>query len=111
VALPLSLVVLGMGLAQFGVRAGWRISGAVTILKLVAQPAAVYALAVLLGLSSLDVAVVVLMAALPIGANVYLMARQFDVLGGPVASAIVLTTALGAFTTPLVLALTGAPVR
>jgi malonate transporter len=109
--LPLSLIVLGMGLAQFGVRAGWRISGALAAFKLVAQPAVVYALALLLGLSTLDVAVVVLMAALPIGANVYLMARQFDVLSGPVASGIVLTTVLGAFTTPFVLALAGAPVR
>ena len=41
-ALPLSLVVLGMGLAQFGMRAGWRISGALAAIKLVAQPAAVY---------------------------------------------------------------------
>jgi malonate transporter and related proteins len=109
--LPLSLVVLGMGLAQFGVRAGWRISGALAAFKLVAQPAVVYGLAVLLGLSTLDAAVVVLMAALPIGANVYLMARQFDALSGPIAAGIVLTTALGAITTPFVLALAGAPVR
>ena len=110
-ALPLSLVVLGMGLAEFGLRAGWRVSAAITALKLAAQPLAVYALALALGLSPLDVAVVVLMAALPIGANVYLMARHFDVLGGPIASSIVLTTALGALTTPIALALAGAPVR
>ncbi len=110
-ALPLSLIALGMGLAEFGVRAGWRISAALAGLKLLVQPAAVYALAVLLGLSALDTSVVVLLAALPIGANVYLMARQFDALTGPVASGIVFTTAAGAFTTPFVLALTGAPLR
>jgi predicted permease len=110
-ALPLSLVVLGMGLAEFGLRAGWRASVAITVLKLAAQPVAVYAIALALGLAPLDVAVVVLMAALPIGANVYLMARHFDVLEGPVASSIVLTTALGAATTPFALALAGAPVR
>jgi hypothetical protein len=33
------------------------------------------------------------------------MARQFDALSGPIASAIVLTTVLAAFTTPLVLTL------
>jgi hypothetical protein len=110
-ALPLSLIALGMGLSEFGIRAGWRVSVAISTLKLAAQPLAVYALALLLGLSPLDVAVVVLLAALPVGANVYLMARQFDVLGGPVASGIVLTTALGAITTPIALALVGAPVR
>ena len=110
-ALPLSLIALGMGLAEFGIREGWRVSVAISALKLAAQPLAVYGLAWLLGLSPLDTAVVVLLAALPVGANVYLMARQFGVLGGPVASGIVLTTALGALTTPVVLALVGAPVR
>jgi malonate transporter len=110
-ALPLSLIALGMGLAEFGVRAGWRVSAAIAAIKLVAQPLVVYAAALLLGLSALDTAVVVLLAALPIGANVYLMARQFDVLNGPIASAIVITTALGAITTPIVLALAGAPVK
>jgi len=36
---------------------------------------------------------------------VYLMARQFDTLGGPVASSLVLSTALAAVTTPLILTL------
>jgi malonate transporter len=110
-ALPLSLIALGMGLAEFGVREGWRVSAAVSAIKLLAQPLAVYGLARLIGLAPLDTAVVVLLAALPIGANVYLMARQFGVLNGPVASATVLTTAVGALTTPVVLALAGAPVR
>jgi len=110
-ALPLSLIALGMGLAEFGVRAGWRVSAAIVTMKLAVQPLVVYAAALLLGLSALDTAVVVLLAALPVGANVYLMARQFDVLNGPIASAIVITTALGAITTPIVLALAGAPVK
>ena len=110
-AVPLSLIALGMGLAEFGVRAGARVSLALAAIKLVAQPLVIFAAARLLALSPLETAVCVLMAALPVGANVYLMARQFDALTGPVASSIVLTTALGAVTTPLVLALTGAPVR
>jgi predicted permease len=110
-ALPLSLIALGMGLAEFGVREGWRISVAVSALKLIGQPLAVYVIARLIGLAPLDTAVVVLLAALPVGANVYLMARQFGVLNGPIASATVLTTALGALTTPIVLALAGAPTR
>jgi malonate transporter and related proteins len=50
-----------------------------------------------------------MLAALPIGANVYLMSRQFDVLTGPIASGIVLTTVLAALTTPLALTLCRAP--
>ena len=106
-AVPLSLIALGMGLAEFGIRTGWRESAAIAALKLVAQPTVVYALARVLALPPLETAAVVMLAALPVGANVYLMARQFDVLSGPVASSIVLTTALAALTTPVTLTLIG----
>jgi predicted permease len=111
VALPLSLIALGMGLAEFDVRAGARVSVTLSAVKLALQPLVVYALARALGLGPLDTAVTVLLAALPIGANVYLMARQFGALEGEIAAAIVMTTALGALTTPLALALAGAPMR
>jgi malonate transporter len=106
-AIPLSLIALGMGLAEFGIRAGWRESFAIAVLKLVLQPVVVYALARLLMLPPLETAAVVVLAALPVGANVYLMARQFGVLSGAVASSIVLTTALAAVSTPLTLTLIG----
>jgi malonate transporter len=108
-AVPLSLIALGMGLAEFGVRSGWRESAAIATLKLIAQPAAVYAIARAVALPPLETAAVVMLAALPVGANVYLMSRQFGVLSGAIASSLVLTTALAALTTPLVLALIGAP--
>jgi len=104
-AVPLSLITLGMGLAEFGVLAGWRESAAIAALKLVAQPLAVYALTRVLALPPLETAAVVMLGALPVGANVYLMSRQFGVLSGAVASSIVLTTALAALTTPLTLTL------
>jgi predicted permease len=110
-AIPLSLIALGMGLAEFGVREGWRESAAITILKLVAQPLAVYAIALALSLPPLETAAVVMLAALPVGANVYLMSRHFGVLSGAIASSIVLTTALAAVTTPLTLTLLGAAPR
>ena len=46
-----------------------------------------------------------LLAALPVGANVYLMSREFRALEGPVAASLLVTTALAALTVPLVLAL------
>jgi predicted permease len=104
-AVPLSLIVLGMGLAEFDIRSGWRESAAIAVLKMLAQPLSVYGLARVLALPQVETAAVVLLAALPVGANVYLMARQFDALTGPVASAIVLTTVVAAFTTPIVLTL------
>ena len=105
-AVPLSLIALGMGLAQYGIREGWRVSVSITVLKLAVQPAVVWLLARALALPPLETQAVVMLAALPVGANVYLMSRQFDTLGGPVAASLVLSTALAAVTTPLVLALT-----
>jgi malonate transporter len=106
-AIPLSLIALGMGLAKYGIREGWRISAAMTAMKLAGQPLAVWLLARALSLPPLETQAIVLLATLPVGANVYLMARQFDTLGGPVASSLVLSTALAAVTTPLILTLMG----
>ena len=110
-AIPMSLVVLGMGLAEYGVRAGWRQSVAIAALKLAVMPFVVYLFARALSLPPLESVVVVVMASLPVGANVYLMAREFNAMEGAVASSLVLTTALAAVTTPLLLALLGVAPR
>lgn len=107
-AAPLALVALGMGLAEFDVRTGWRQSVAICGLKLVVQPLVVWALARLLGLPPMETKVVVLLGSIAVGANVYLMSRQFKVMEGPVAASLVLSTALASVTTPLVLTLLGA---
>ncbi|WP_291995585.1 AEC family transporter [Candidatus Accumulibacter sp. ACC003] len=106
-AAPLALIALGMGLAEYGVRSGWRISVAICFLKLIVQPLVVWLLAVLIGLPAMETRVVVLLASLAVGANVYLMSRQFKTLEGPVASSLVLSTALAALSTPLLMTLTG----
>lgn len=104
-AIPLSLIALGMGLAGYGVREGWRISLAICVLKMLIQPLVVFALARALSLPTLETQVIVLLASLPVGANVYLMARQFNTLQGPVAASLVLSTALAAITAPVILTL------
>jgi malonate transporter and related proteins len=107
-AVPLSLIALGMGLAEYGLRAGWRQSVAIGALKLVLAPLAVWLIARALDLPARETQTVVVLASLPVGANVYLMAREFNAMEGPVASSLVLTTALAAASTPLLLALLGA---
>jgi malonate transporter len=104
-ALPLSLIALGMGLAEFGVRDGWQQSAAICSLKLLLHPLVVWVLARLLDLPETETQAVVLLASLSVGANVYLMSRQFQVMQGPVASSLLMSTALAALTTPLMLAL------
>lgn len=104
-ASPMALVVLGMGLAEYDVRSGLRQSLSVCAIKLVVLPAVVWALAVLLGLPKLETQVVVLLSSMATGANVYLMSRHFGVLEGPTAASLVLSTALAALTTPIMLTL------
>lgn len=106
-AAPMALIALGMGLAEYGVGDGWRISVAISVLKLIVQPLVVWLLARLIGLPVMETRVVVLLASLAVGVNVYLMSRQFKTLEGPVASSMVLSTALAALTTPLALTLLG----
>ena len=105
-AVPLTLVALGMGLAQHNVRSGLAMSLTMAAIKLIVQPFAVWAIARLIGLPALETQVVVLLASIATGANVFLMSRQFKSLEGPVASCLVLSTALAAVTTPLALTLT-----
>ena len=107
-AAPLALIALGMSLAEYGLRAGWQQSCAIVALKLLVQPLVVWGLARLLGLPPMETRVVVLLGSLAVGVNVYLMSQQFQTLEGPVASSLVLSTALAAVTTPLFLTLTGA---
>ena len=104
-ATPLALIALGMGLTEYRLRDDWRISLAISAVKLLIQPLVVWLLARLLGLGALETQVVVLLASLAVGAIVYLMSRQFKTLEGPVAGSLILSTALAALTTPLVLTL------
>lgn len=106
-AAPMALIALGMGLAEFDVRLGWRQSVVICALKLIVQPLTVWWLARLLGLPPMETKVVVLLGSIAVGANVYLMSRQFKVMEGPVAASLVLSTALASITTPLVLTLLG----
>ena len=104
-ASPMALVALGMGLAEYGVRNGWRISVAVSIVKLIVSPLVVWGLAWLIGLPKMETQVVVVLASMSVGVNVYMMSRQFKALEGPTASSLVLSTMLASVTTPLLLTL------
>ncbi|HEX3697659.1 MAG TPA: AEC family transporter [Polyangia bacterium] len=106
-ATPTALLVLGMGLVEYGVGKGWQQSLTICALKLVVQPLVVLALARALHLPPMETKVVVLLASMSVGANVYLMAVQFQALQAAVAGSLVLSTVMAAVTTPLLMALLG----
>jgi len=106
-ASPLALVVLGMGLAEYRIRDGWRLSSAICVMKLLVQPLVIWLLALALHLPEMETRVVVLLGSMAVGVNVYLVSRQFNTLGGPAAASLVMSTALSGITTPLSLTLLG----
>jgi malonate transporter and related proteins len=108
IAGPSALLILGMGLAHYSVRAAWQQSLAISALKLIVAPLVVWGLAIALHLPPIESKAIVLLASMSIGANVYVMSMQFDVLQGPIASSMVISTMLAALTTPLLLAATAA---
>ena len=98
-AVPTALFALGMSLSAF------RLSGqvptlvAMTILKLAIMPAVVFALAIYIWpMSPTWFAVAMLFAALPVGANPYLFAAQYECAQGTLSASIAVTTVLSLFT-------------
>jgi malonate transporter and related proteins len=100
---PGALLVLGMGLAQYGVHGLWRESLTICVLKLLCLPLIVWGLAVLLDVPPIETSAIVLLASMAVGANVYLMAAQYRTMQAAVAASLVASTAFSALTTPLLL--------
>lgn len=111
-AAPLCLVLLGASLDRDALRASLRPALATTGLKLVAFPA----LAALIGgmgfgLAPLPLSIVVLAAALPVGANVFLFAQRYGGATDTVPAAVVWSTLLAAPLLAVLLPLLPVPPR
>jgi malonate transporter len=103
---PLCLVLIGMSLAYYGVRGVARSAVVLTLLKLLLQPGLVLVAARWgFGLTGLPLAVVVMMAALPVGSNALIFAQRYQTLQSEASAAIVFSTLGFVATAPLWLAL------
>jgi len=92
-ALPVALVGLGGTLARYTLAARVGETAAVTAVSLVLHPALALALCALLGVDGLDRSVVVLMASMSPGINVYLFAAMYGRAEDTAAVAVLLGTA------------------
>ncbi|MDX5361156.1 MAG: AEC family transporter [Alphaproteobacteria bacterium] len=103
---PAALFALGASLYGRPMAEGLASVSVVTVLKLFAHPALVYvALSNAPGVPGEWVAVGVLVAALPIAGNVFVIAENYQIFSRRVSSAILFTTALAAVTVAGTLAL------
>lgn len=90
---PLCLVLIGMSLAYYGVKGAARGAVGISLLKLLVLPLGVLAAARWgFGLSGMPLAVVVMMAALPVGSNALIFAQRYETLEAEATAAIVFST-------------------
>lgn len=104
---PLALVLVGVTLALNPV--GAQLKGALLIaaVKNLAHPALMALLGWAFGLSGLPLAVMVVAAALPIGANVFLFSQRYKVAEDLVTASVAVSTALALVSVTLVMAWLG----
>jgi len=90
---PVCLVLIGLNLAQYGIREHLHGAAALSALKLLVLPAWVLAIAAgAFGLGGTALGVVVMMGALPVGSNALIFAQRYRVLQPQATAAIVVST-------------------
>lgn len=102
---PLALLLVGVTLA--GTTVGPHLRGALglTLIKNLLMPVLVAGLGLLMGLSGLALVVMVVTAALPMGANVFLFSQRYAVAEELVTASIIVSNVVALLTVPLTMAL------
>jgi malonate transporter len=105
-AAPCALAALGASLVQFKLGGDLRESAVLSLLKLVVHPVIVWLFATyLFPMDPVWRAVAVIVAALPVGANVFVLAQKYDIYVARSASGVLITTVVSVFTVGLLIAL------
>ena len=90
---PVCLILIGLSLAQYGIREHLHGAAALSALKLLVLPAWVLVVAgMLFGLQGTALAVVVMMGGLPVGSNALIFAQRYRVRQAEATAAIVVST-------------------
>lgn len=93
-----ALFCLGGGLAGFDARAAWRSTLVATAAKLLVMPALVWGMSRLFALTPLESAVAVVAAALPTGANAFLLSQRYRVAPERSGATVLVSTAASVVT-------------
>ena len=103
---PVCLVLIGITLATYGARDGLAAALRISAFKLLLMPAVVLAVAHFgFGLAGMPLAVLVMMAALPVGSNAVIFAQRYGTLEGEATLSILASTVAFMATAALWLAL------
>ncbi|KZN58107.1 hypothetical protein N473_05030 [Pseudoalteromonas luteoviolacea CPMOR-1] len=96
-----ALFVLGVSLVQYSLQQAWQSALILSLVKLLLLPAMVWGFASGLALPTMQISVLTLMAASPLGVNAYLVARQQQCAQATLASSVVMSTLLSPLTMSL----------
>jgi malonate transporter and related proteins len=102
---PLAVILVGITLAATRVGEHLRMALALSMLKNVAHPLVVAFIGLALGLQGLPLAVMIVTAALPIGANVFLFAQRYETALPEVTAAVAVSSAVALVSVALALSL------
>jgi malonate transporter and related proteins len=102
---PLAVILVGITLAATRVGEHLRIALGLSLLKNVAHPLVVAGVGLALGLQGLPLAVMIVTASLPIGANVFLFAQRYETALPEVTAAVAVSTGVALITVALALSL------
>ncbi len=100
---PLALLLVGVTLAFSKIGSGLWPALRVALVKTLVFPLVLAVLGLLLGFGGPALAVLVVTASLPIGANVFLFAQRYDVAEAEVTASIAVSTAMALVTLPVVM--------
>lgn len=102
---PLALLLVGATLAYTPMGAMWKPALRIALCKVVVHPLVFLACAWALGQRGPAINIMQLLAALPVGANVFLFTQRYKVAEDEVSTSIAISTAMALVTVPVVLAL------
>lgn len=102
---PVALLLVGVTLTQVQIGDHLRRALAISVLKNLALPVLVATLGLSMGLSGLHLTVMIVAAALPMGANVFLFAQRYAVAQDVITASMAVSTVLGLASITLVMAL------
>jgi len=103
---PTALFALGGSMVQFRIAGDLHQVSIIVLMKMLLHPLVVWLLGVyVFELAPVTLGVATLIAALPTGVNTFMLARQHEVAVARCGSAVLISTAVGIVTLPLVLAL------
>ena len=109
---PCGLIMVGASLAHVGLKGHWQSAALATVFKLALLPVLVWTFGrYVVPLDPLWLMVATLNAALPAGANVYLVAQMYGVGVARATNAVVISTAASVFTLSVALLLLGVEAR